>query len=296
MLLFSIFCIFWMPGPLPTTHVESSQLDCIWLRRRSSMLQGTPVSWEPLMLGALLPSKVWGPLDYKQRHILWGPWLSWCGSLHSTWGKGNEGEDWSQNTFLNPAFLQMRELSRSVLDGPGKATGMLGPFVEWLLLWMEYPPIAWGQERFAQSYRQKGHSEDWTAIGQWSPSKFHLSGKLLSIYKEPASLGYAVTVPPQKDIPFSRLKVLVGFVSHYEPVLSAPTLAQRKEEKLALTTLNILKAALGVRFWGKGKALVSLSSSPLMVSSLHSIPAWIPLGAEYAPARSEDLSVTDASH
>lgn len=71
------------------------------------------------------------------------------------------------------------------------------------------------------------------------PSKFHLSEKLLSIYEEPANLGYAVTMPPQKGIPFSRLEVLVGSVSHYEPVLSATTLAQRKEEKLALTTLKI---------------------------------------------------------
>lgn len=46
-------------------------------------------------------------------------------------------------------------------------------------------------------------------------------------------------MPPQKGIPFSRLEVLVGSVSHYEPVLSATTLAQRKEEKLALTTLKI---------------------------------------------------------
>lgn len=161
-----------MPGPLPTTHVLSSQLDCIWLRRKGSMLRGAPVSWELLMLGALLPSKVWGPPDYKQRHVLWGPWLSWCGFLLSTWGRGNEGEDWSQNTFLNLAFLQMRELSRSVLDGPGKPLACLGLLWSGLLLWMEYPPIAWGQGRFAQSYWQKGHvktEQPWTVK---SPQSF----------------------------------------------------------------------------------------------------------------------------
>lgn len=45
-------------------------------------------------------------------------------------------------------------------------------------------------------------------------------------------------MPPQKDIPFPRPEV-TRFFGHHEPVLRATTLAQRKGEKLAVTTVNI---------------------------------------------------------
>lgn len=53
------------------------------------------------------------------------------------------------------------------VDGPGTAkSGMHWPSVELLFLCMEYPPLALGQGRFAQSYRQKGDKCNGAATGQ----------------------------------------------------------------------------------------------------------------------------------
>lgn len=199
-----------------------------------------------------------------------------------------------------PCLSPDGEIGRLAWTVPVKPhTGMHCIGLLWSGCYSEWNSLCWPGSRgdLLSLMGGKDPSEDWTTIGQRRRPvrKLHLSGELFSI----KSLSISVMLWQchlRRTFPFSGLRS-VNFMSHHALILSTAALAQRKEEKLALTTVKILTAALGVRFGVMVRlSSASLSPSPSMMRSSLPIPAWISLRGWVCPLPGQKTFVTDSSH
>lgn len=137
------------------------------------------------------------------------------------------------------------------MDGPGKArydsnlecVGLL-----WSDSHSEWNTLHWPGTREICSFFREERRQVKTELPEDSNfhQKFHLAGKLLCVKSQSICYAWQCHL---RTFPFPGLR-LVSSVSHHDPVLGVTTLDQRKGEKLPLTTVKALKAALG---WDSGQ-------------------------------------------